>query len=506
MRLITAILTLILPLLCGGFLIGVFALMREEGKRHLRMRNLYKGFALLLLPSLLMAKRVEIKVVDNFYSGHPIGYTDRVSLRTTSSVTYQDNASFARGEFSSGKRQTRLSFKKIHWKNIHGGFERFNFDPQPTEASVDFDTEYDVGPFKVEFLKVDPGRMRYSKRGTSLEFRANFNEKIIYTVMADRIKEVVVLTSASQTRLAYSYKLNGHDPSKPLAEGQPIYGTDGMTNGFFPKLTAVDQYGESRSVAVTITADSLIAVLSSIAAGDTVWLDPTIQDTVLTGSAGQVYNDIGTNQQRRDDANGGAVNLLSALDAYAGVTGSSVARSAFQWKLGPLTNVTTMDSVNLRYFHESAMTGDNDTMWVSYGEWTSNTLAVGWFSLFDGRETATAHTFTNLVDSTRAIMTTANDGTWMTIPFTSAAADSIKDLINSTGVNDTLRIILIDADDYRNRVNDQANYFHTDIDSFPRLEIFHGGTPAGGPASVAGIASPASVAGVASPSKIAGIE
>ena len=458
------ILSIITTLACG-FVLGVLALMRGERNHHI-----FYPCLLLLLPSLLLAGGFKVNKPETFIQ-HPAGTIDRVSMRTLTSKTFQDSAHFNAGDYNHGQFVTTIGVV---------GTPPIHYDSAGKMVTIDYTSTLDSGYQVINAgrftLRYKPtGEIRFERNNGFVSFVPAFTDVgIEFKIHAHGLKANYYLDANSPNRLAWGFDFTSNHENQGKGKGKGrIKNAASKIVAELGELRAWDAAGMVVALTVTYTADSLTVLVDTTGVTFPVTLDPTIQDTVLTGSAGQVHNDIGTNQQRRDNANGGGVNILSALDAYAGVTGSSVVRTALQWKLGPLTDITTMDSVNLRYFHESVMTGNNDTMWVAYGEWTSNTLAVGWFSLFDGRVAAGAHTFTNLVDSTRAIMTTANDGTWMTIPFTSAATDSIKDLINSTGVNDTLRIMLLDADDYRNRVNEQTNYFHTDVDAFPWLEIFY---------------------------------
>ena len=466
------------------------------------------GILLLLLPSLLLAGVNKAFTVNTKSTViiQPLNTIDRVSKRQRKIVVFEHDSLY------SGDQETRIYAAPIHWGSA-GVWKRYNFEKAQTAISkaatldsrikVDYDEEYNVGPFKIELLSTKPGKLRYSKRGTSLEFTPAYdstNTKTVLTVSRTGIKEVVELTSKSPTRLAYSYTLAGHDTTKALKEGEPIYGADGMINGFFPALTASDQHGENRAVAVTITADSLIAVLSAIAEGDTVRLDPAVQDTIPVHAA----------------------TTAPARGAGAGGTNFATVRNADEYGIFPYTQFGStlfsgtdfyLDRYFLSFVIPADVSGSPDSVtfvWeqntASEGTWEAQiveanfvgaTGAVGWFDDIVGYSLNNPYNVTSFTD---------------TIAMSTSAGVHVLRL-NTAGENavvaaagDTLRAMFLDVIDILN-IEPVGTHAATVVADQEYLVVYSSAAPPGGPASVAGITgTPASVAGLTSRSKTAGIE
>lgn len=381
----------------------------------------------------------------------PANTIDRVSKRTLYSKTFEHDL------IGSGRFTTVISLRPQHYLDTTGTLKKFDLTERPAKTAG-YEKRVNVGQSIFEYDST--GRLRYSKGESWFAVTPAFKEVgIEFTFSTTGLKAEYILTDKSPVRLAWGLT----ESSKGLAERK------------IEPFKAWDAGGKLVNVSVEYFLDSLVVSVDSAGTLFPITVDPTVQDTALA-AAGQLKASAGDAQARRDAANAGVANLLSAADAYSAISISGVTRSAFQWELGPLTDVTAIDSAFLHYYHAASMTGDNDTMYVAHGEWTSNTLAVGWFSLFDGRTTAGAHTFTNMVDD-NIFMTTANDGSWMAIRFSSTANDTIMHYINSTE-DDTLRLMILNANDYRNRAAITTPYFYTALDSFPWLEIIHDSAPA----------------------------
>ena len=471
------------------------------------------GILLLLLPVLLWGadKKFEVKTATEITQ--EANTIDRVNKRTKY-IQVLERDSINSKVFVA---RVNLTGDPLHWDSS-GTWARYRFTKKQAavgkaaeldnQITVDYDEEYSVGPFKAEFLSTRPGKVRYSKRGTSLEFISAYdttNTKTIATVSKAGIKEVVELTFKSPIRLAYGYKLAGHDTTRALKEGQPIYGADGTINGFFPSLTATDQNGQSRSVAVTITADSLIAVLSSISEGDTVWLDPTVNDTVYVTNSAYLLNGVGADFDawRTSETASTVDNLLF----QAGAIANSIIRCALSFPLDNLDVPSSITSVTMFLFQNGGWPVSPDTTFGFFisGSFTGSP-AAGWFNDFSNwRANAAPWDQDSLGILADSLLWVSSGSGFDSTPFTQAGKDSVLSVMGS----DTLRVMVIskhDIDAEERFDSDEDFVFSTSATELPYLVIDYI-TGAAGPASVAGITTtPASVAGLTSRSKTAGIE
>lgn len=347
---------------------------------------------LLLLPSLLLGtdEKFSIKVTTTDVVEKPINTI--VDKLFKYGVTYKDTIT--------GKQAVKTGTHPVAWDSA-GVMVPHRLTGQATtsalaaksdpEVKVEYDEEYNVGPFKIEYLKSYPGKMRYTKRGTSLEFFPAFdttNTKTIFTISSIGIKEEVILTSKSPTRLAWKYNLSGHDTTKTLAEGMPLYGADGTVNGYIPKLVAWDNSDRVIELVVNFTADSLIVLVDTAGAIFPITVDPSINDTTLGNFIGQSgWDEVAAYLTVRNSTDGenASTNLIYAVNSLYSGTRIQVRRGFLRLDVSgvSLGVGSVLDSAKI-FLNTQYTNNVNDSAYVVRGTTSGDSVLTTWFNDFVG--------------------------------------------------------------------------------------------------------------------------
>jgi len=436
-----------------------------------KLRIMLILMVLTLLPTLSFGADSKVDADVVLYK-QPLNTIDRVSMRT------KNSAHFEKDSIGSKSFMVNVGLAPMHWDSV-GTWKRFNFEKKATESAlaaktdskvaVEFDEKIEPGPFKIEYQKDKPGRNKYTKRGTSIEFFPADNIADLpttLTVSSTGAKEVVKLDSESPTRVAWGYKLVGHDTKRQLAENQPIYGSDGKTiNGYFPALTAVDQDDDPVSLTTTITADSIIVQMGAFT--EFALLDPTVHDTVVTGnaSAEHVRNTVGTGfDQTRNVASGDDNQPISLAGTQFGSSTTAFYRQFLTFALDQMDEIVILDSAKLQFSISDLGTGDSALHVVMVRGTYTGTRHNDWFNDFDGWAASGAY---DVTEYGSAHWTTHVAGENY-ISFNAEGIDSLKEYINS----DSLRLAILTQDDVNGTYTVPQSCGHGTA-FYQRIEFFY---------------------------------
>ena len=418
------------------------------------MKKLLIVLMALLLPSLLLGADDKFVVEAATKLVQPANTIDRVSKRTLKSKTYETDS------IGSSKFTAVIGLTPIHWDSA-GVMKEFNFTKTQTVASkaaeldskivVEYDQEYKVGPFKIEYLSSKPGKVKYTKRGTSLEFIPAIDTSdvgIKLKIQSTGLKADYILDSKSPTRLAWKYNLSGHDDKKSLAEGQPIYGADGQINGHLPPLVAWDDSGKVVKLTTTITADSLITVVDTAGVTFPVTVDPTIYDSARVTLSAQIVGEGTSAAAARDTTYANIPQSSAGINGYyVGMSGNRCYRNIMGFVLDGLTAGATISAATLSMYNDGAYPATDSTQAdVFFGTGSGiYTEPSPWYSQWQGRVTGGA--VTQAAATTASFVQLAASGAgYVERSFTAAALDTIETLAGG----DTLRLIFMTAYDINN--------------------------------------------------------
>ncbi len=482
------------------------------------------GMLLLLLPSLLWAGGVIIEVEDN--RTHPPGMVDRVSLRTANSVTYQDSASFNAGEYDKGLRQTGVFIAPIHTLDSTGVYRRFDYSVLDSIMGIythrirvssrwGFDYNED-GAFR--YIAFNPQGVW---KGT-LAFTPTFSVDTKFILSGSRVKEILsAVKGTTPDSLVWNWKAKGNPAmfGGSLTKVKIAQWLDGKL--LYP--TATNAAGDSIGVIRTKTAgalvgDSLPGTMTywvqsqGVPIGDTVYVDPTVQDTISEGPSGRVGFVDATRSTARDAAtaedalswNGASAG--SMINSYFPFGGSfRVRRMILSFPLS-ISDATSIDSVRL-HFDAKLVAGafeEEVNLIFAKGTSTGASIQTSWFDELENGGGAGVYSPT-VLSGPMNIGQTGGVNTSFSTLFLGAGETEVL-----AKKDDTLRVFILDTLDVEDKNVGEAVPFSNIIynEAFnPYLVITYSTGAAGGPASVAGITTtPASVAGLTSRSKTAGIE
>lgn len=411
----------------------------------------------MLCSTLLLAG--EFKVNKQQPISQPVGTVDRVLKRTANSVTFQDSAHFARGDFKHGIFQTLINIEPIHYLDSTGAWQRFKFD-EVASTVPGYDTAVKVGRFTIDYSTVKPGKIRYTRKNAFMEFDPAFGTDqagIEFTINSRGLKENIILSVSSPPRLAWGYSYTAILEKEGSKGKGKLKDNSGLIRAELAEFTGRDALNQPVLVTAIYTADSLIVTWPK---GYTypVEIDPTLVDTAIAATSEEYYANNATWATARNVTTGTADVVIGA---YKNTT-YFIARGFYSFSLTGMSPAT-IDSARF-LIRPSSVTGAGATVYVCAGTF-SGARATSWFNDFTGWSASD-------VDFTPTFW--ANDS----LPV--AGVFNYSTLFNATGVaaidakwgTDTLRVAVIGAKDVSNTVNEALDYI-VELANYPQLSIYY---------------------------------
>jgi len=325
-----------------------------------------------------------------------------------------------------------------------------------TETSIlgaskagDYDTKVNAGRFEVTYSKTRPGKYKYERLGTSVEFIPDSSTAGIdveFDITSSGVKETLILTSKSPTRLAWKYNLIGALAKTVLSDGAVIKSIEGVERMRLGKLKAWNKKKEAVDFTAQFTADSLIVMLGTIVAGDSVWFDPSvINDTSLTTAGAFRAHETPTYATTRADTMGYAFSTTSAnIGTYEAVGYFYMARAGLVFDLSAIQG-GVVDSAYLNVWLTTNPVG-NDTVDILEATLTGGSIDSVWLTEFTGHAAGDV-AYPNVVKYTEPFIVNSgsSEGVFYSRLFT---ADGKTGIQNALG--DSLKLFMMDRQDHKN--------------------------------------------------------
>ncbi len=451
---------------------------------------------LLLLPSVVAAKGFKVNKPEKFQA--PSGWVEQTQLRTLKSKTYRTDPDNPK------KRGAVVSTAPMHFADSFENFADINY------AST-LDGGYnviDAGRFVLRYKPT--GEIRFERNQGFVSFIPAFDTtdvSVEFNIHAHGLKANYYLDADSPNRLAWGFNFTSNHENEGNGKGR-IRNAVSKVVAELSEFKAWDAAGMVVDLLVNYTPDSLTVLVDTVGATFPITLDPLIQDTTLQqGTTTGLQSSHATWSVARDTIN---ATVGAAIQVGSQLVGSYfIDRIMHTFAFTGFT-IGSVDSARI-FIHQDAVgapaippVGDSVIIAFVVGEWSgvAGTAKSDWL-LFEGQQTGSAHTSTELTDN-RMIMDQATASSWSSALFNSDGHNAIV-----AASLDTFRVAGISSDDMANTAPPHRHAARLTFDSnfaYMMLSYTEGGGPSG-PASVAGITTtPASVAGLTSRSKTAGIE
>jgi hypothetical protein len=417
----------------------------------------------LLLPGLLLAQTekkvgnlLTVKQVQTAKAETPPHMVKRMGKQTDCVTVYQDSAHFARKEYDKGRFKAEISSVPIRW-NDAGTLK--DFDLAPVKSSrAGYDQRVRMGKTTVDIDST--GRVYYEKGGQGFEIIPN-------AATAEIRKEVEFSTTRMKELLIVGAK-------DPRHLGWRINGDIEIARRKIEPFTAWDRKGKPVEVSGKWMGDSLTVDLP---AGE-IWLDPTVNDTIISASSGGFESYVNaTFAENRDDPSASMTaqqwGSVGQLLRTGGGDAKTVCRVFMTIKVPTIVGVI-IDSgrVHIRVGNGNQMV-DSLSVFGVWGTWTGGVLSITWWNKFQGQQTGAPHTsvnpFSDLIHVSK-LGDFEDSLAWKSALFTAAALDTIAAKMDGVG-DDSVRIALIGrADMYNSGAVGQATW---EPMSYPYISLFY---------------------------------
>jgi hypothetical protein len=363
-----------------------------------------------LLPSIVWA-HIEVTSVSGIE--HPIGMIDRVSKRTVNSLTFEQ------GYIGSGKMQVIISAEPVCYDSA-GAMKLIDLTPHIAKTAG-YEHQVNVGLSMFEYDSV--GSILYMKGASSFTVSpCNPKVPVRFDFHSNGLKATYTIIDEKSLHLRWLVKGDVKTAQRKISP-----------------FTAIGADGKVVEVLTTWIGDSLIA---EVGAGKLpILLDPTINDTSITGTSGQLgVNILGTWLENRNRT----YSTGTPGTALSGILSATTNGPVYQNRLAysfPMISLPLMTTVDSAYFYWKSGSSVYAPVSATICKGTfSGTPDSTWYNKFIGWAASGAYAVNAFSNDSLII---ANTNTLYSI----ALNDSGKAAVKLAAHSDTLRIMLLENHD-----------------------------------------------------------